>query len=257
LRAAGAFAAIVLALRLAAAQTFTATSISQAAQQARRDAGRLAHRADNLLRQTVADGFERGSTAVRRFQAERAIIARELSAIFNRRVSEDDWLLVVPTRELDLALAMQPLVIRIVPKPDEVEDALERPLPRIEQQKTDDADAVLLKVVLAALGIGNTDGALVERLKADPVLPSALKATAGAVTARRYGLAAIELEHLLRLLVEPDTIAVLAGSTGGSPRAIYLALIAEFVPFLGWTLMVSLILAAIYQNRDSTAPILR
>ena len=90
-------------------------SISQAAQDARRDVGRLTRRADNLLRLTVADGPERGGAAVRRFRAEQAPLAHELAAVFNGRVSEDDWLLIVPTRELDLVLTMQPLVIRLAP----------------------------------------------------------------------------------------------------------------------------------------------
>lgn len=47
-------AAESLVPRFAAAQTFTATSISQAAQDARRDVDQLARRADNLLRRTVA-----------------------------------------------------------------------------------------------------------------------------------------------------------------------------------------------------------
>ena len=152
---------------------------------------------------------------------------------------------------------MRPLVIRIVPKADEVEAALKLALPRIEQHKDDDAETVVLQIVLAALDVPNSGRALAERLKADAAVASALKATANAVKARRYGLAAFEIEHLLDLLVEPDAVAVLAGQTGGSPRPIYLTLVAQFVPFLGWTLMVSLILAAIYQNRDSTAPILR
>jgi hypothetical protein len=54
----------------ALAQTFSASSTSQAAQDARRDVGRLSRRADNLLRLTVADGPERGANAVRRFRAE-------------------------------------------------------------------------------------------------------------------------------------------------------------------------------------------
>src|SRR6478672_11938481 len=73
-----ALAMAALAPRLAAAQTFTATSISQAAQQARRDVGVLARRADNLLRQTVADGFERAGAAVRRFRAEQSVLSRDL-----------------------------------------------------------------------------------------------------------------------------------------------------------------------------------
>ncbi len=52
------------------AQTFTASSISQAAQDARREVGRLSRRADALLRLTVADGPERPAAAVRRFRAE-------------------------------------------------------------------------------------------------------------------------------------------------------------------------------------------
>ena len=135
------------------AQRFTATSISQAAQEARRDAGRLARRADNLLRLTVADGPERAAAAVRRYRAEQVGLARDLAAIFNTRLSEDDWLLVVPTRELDLALTMQPLVIRLAPTADEVEAAIKQPLPQIEPLVGDRAEDVLLTIVLDALGL--------------------------------------------------------------------------------------------------------
>ena len=137
----------------AAAQTFNATSISQAAQDARRDVGRLARRADNLLRLTVADGAERGAVAVRRFRAEQVGLARELAAVFNSRVSEDDWLLIVPTAELDLVLAMRPLVIRIAPTADEVEAAIKQPLPQVEPLIGDTASDVLLTIVLDALGL--------------------------------------------------------------------------------------------------------
>ena len=246
-----------LAPRLAAAQTFTATSISQAAQQARRDVGVLARRADNLLRQTVADGFERAGAAVRRFRAEQSVLSRDLAAIFNSRVSEDDWLLVVPTRELDLVLTMQPLVIRIAPSAAEVEAALKEPLPQIEPRKGDEAEDVLLAIVLAALDL-KPDAVLAGALKADSALAAALKGTAAAVTARQYGLAALELERLLRALVLPRNIAAVAAQAGpDSPRRLYKALVARFVPFVGLTLVVALLLATIYQNRDSSAPQLR
>ena len=64
LRLAGGLTAALVA-GPATAQTFTATSISQAAQDARRDVGRLARRADNLLRLTVADGDRPGSAGQR------------------------------------------------------------------------------------------------------------------------------------------------------------------------------------------------
>src|SRR5579864_2334189 len=143
----------VFAPRLAAAQRFTATSISQAAQEARRDVGRLSIRADNLLRLTVADGPERGAAAVRRFRAEQVGLARDLATVFNSRVSEDDWLLVTPVRELDLALAMRPLVIRLAPTSDEVEAAIKQPLPQIEPLAGDNAEDVLLTMVLTTLGL--------------------------------------------------------------------------------------------------------
>ena len=153
--------------RLAAAQTFTATTISQAAQDARRDAGRLGLRADNLLRLTVADGPERGASAVRRFRAEQVSLARDLAAIFNSRVSEDDWLLVVPTRELDLALTMQPLVIRLAPTPDEVEAASGSRCRRSSRSPATRAEDVLLTIVLGALGLPR-HVALFEQLRERP-----------------------------------------------------------------------------------------
>ena len=234
LQAAGA-AAAVFAPRPATAQTFTATSISQAAQEARRDAGRLALRADNLLRLTVADGPERGASAVRRFRTEQASLARDLAAIFNSRVSEDDWLLVVPTRELDLALTMQPLVIRLAPTPDEVEAAIRQPLPQIEPLAGDTAEDVLLTIVLGALGLPR-HVALFEQLRNDRDVAAAHEGAAAALKSERYGLAAFELERLMRVMVLPSTVATVAGDLGNDAvRTLYKALVVRFVPFVGWT----------------------
>ena len=250
-------AAAVFAPKLALAQTFTATSISQAAQEARSDAGRFARRADNLLRLTIADGPERGGSAVRRFRAEQAAFARDLAAIFNSRVSEDDWLLVVPTRELDLALTMQPLVIRLAPTGDDVEAMLKQPLAQIEPQPNDTAEDALMAIVLAALALPRRDG-LIDKLKADAALAAALTSATVAVKAQRYGLAAFELERLMRLMVLPRTVAVIAEQHGrDSTRTLYKALVVRFVPFLGWTFFTTLLLVTIYYNRDTTAPVLR
>ncbi len=195
LRLTGALAATaVLAPRLAA-QTFTESSISQAAQDARRDVGRLSRRADNLLRLTVADGPERDASAVRRFRIEQVGLMRELAVIFNSRVSEDDWLLVTPVRELDLALAMRPLVIRLAPTADEVEAAIKQPIAQIEPLAGDRADDVLLTMVLGALGLPR-HVALFEQLRNDRGLAPALKDAAAAVKAQRFGLAALELERV-------------------------------------------------------------
>lgn len=256
LRGVGALA--MAALRPARAQTFTATSISQAAQDARRDVGRLARRADNLLRLTVADGPERGGSAVRRFRAEQAPLARELAAIFNGRVSEDDWLLIVPTRELDLVLTMQPLVIRLAPTSKEVEAALKQPLAQIVPQANAQAEDVLLAIALINLGLPSRNDGLAERLKGDDALAAALKAAAAAVKTQRYGLAALELERLMRAVVQPRSIAAIAEVRGqNSTRTLYKALVVRFVPFVGWTYFVALLLATIYQSRDTTAPMLR
>ncbi len=241
----------------APAQRFTATSISQAAQDARRDAGRLARRADNLLRLTVGDGPDRAATAVRRYRAEQVGLARDLAAIFNTRVSEDDWLLVVPTAELDLALTMQPLVIRLAPTADEVEAAIKQPLPQIEPLQGDRAEDVLLTIVLDALGLTRRV-ALFEQLKDDRILGAALKDAAGAVKARRYGLAALELERVMRAMVLPGNVAAIEENLGkDSIRALYKSLVVRFVPFIGWTYFDTLLLATIYYNRDTTAPVLR
>ncbi|HEY1475134.1 MAG TPA: hypothetical protein VGF53_13745 [Pseudolabrys sp.] len=256
LRCAGALAALFMS-RPAAAQRFTADSISQAAQEARRDAGRLARRADDLLRLTVADGPDRGAAAVRRFRAEQIPLARELAAIFNGRVSEDDWLLLAPTRELDLALAMQPLVIRLAPTPEEVEAAIKQPLPQIEPLAGDNAEDVLLTIVLAALGL-ERHVALFEQLRNDRELAPAAEGTARALKSERYGLAALELERLMRAMVSPSTIAAIAENLGqGSTRTLYKSLVVRFVPFLGWTYFDTLLLATIYYNRDTSAPVLR
>jgi hypothetical protein len=255
--AGGLAATAVFAPRRARAQIFTATSISQAAQDARRDVGRLARRADNLLRLTVTDGPDRAAAAVRRFRAEQISLARELAAVFNGRVSEDDWLLVVPTRELDLVFAMQPLVIRLAPTAQEVEAMLKQPLPHIEPQPSDEADDVLLAIVLAALEL-RTDTGLTQQLKGDDALAAALIAAAGAVKTKRYGLAAFELERLMRVLVLPRSITAITRHSGSeSRRTLYKALVVRFVPFVGWTFFVTLLLAAIYDNRDPTAPVLR
>jgi hypothetical protein len=255
MRMAGAMTAALMAP--AAAQTFNATSISQAAQDARRDVGRLARRADNLLRLTVADGAERGAVAVRRFRAEQVGLARELAAVFNSRVSEDDWLLIVPTAELDLVLAMRPLVIRIAPTTDEVEAAIKKRLPQVEPLIGDTASDVLLTIVLDALGL--TRGvAMFEQLRDDRSLGPALQAAADAGKARRYGLAALELERVMRTMVLPATVAGLADSLGpDAPRTLYKSLIVRFVPFLGWCYFVSLLLATIYYNGATSAPVLR
>ncbi len=255
--AAGLAAAVVFAPRLVAAQTFTASSISQAAQNARREVGRLSRRADNLLRLTVADGPERSANAVRRFRAEQVSLARDLAAVFNGSVSEDDWLLVVPMRELDLALTMQPLVIRLAPTPEEVEAMLKQPLAQIEPLAGDQADDVLLTIVLAALGLERRV-ALFEQLRGNGALAVALKDTAAAVKAQRYGLAALELERLMRVMVLPDTIAAIAENLGtDSMRILYKTLVVRFVPFVDWTYFVTLLLATIYYNGDTTAPVLR
>ena len=257
LRLAGGTAAALIAPRLAAGQTFTETSISQAAQDARRDAGRLARRADHLLRVTVADGPGHDARAVRRFRAEQVPLARDLATLFNTRVSEDDWLLVAPTRELGLVLRMQPLVIRLAPTADEVEAAVKQPLPQIEPLVGDKAEDVLLTIVLDALGLARRV-ALFEQLRDDRAVAAALKDACAAVKAKRYGLAALELERLMRLMVLPATVATIADNLGkDSPRTLYKSLVMRFVPFIGWTYFNTLLLATIYYNRDTTAPVLR
>jgi hypothetical protein len=257
LRAGGGLAAAVLLAPRLAAQTFTASSISQAAQDARRDVGRLSRRADNLLRLTVAEGPTRSAAAVRRFRAEQVTLARDLAAVFNGRVSEDDWLLVSPMRELDLALTMQALVIRLAPSIDEVEAAVKAPLPQIEPLVGDSADDVLLSIVLAVLGLERRV-ALFEQLRNDRALAAALRDAAAAVKAQRYGLAALELERLMRVIVLPDNVQAIAENLGNeSRRRLYKSLILRFVPFVGWTYFDTLLLATIYYNRDTTAPVLR
>ena len=256
-RAGGFAAAALFAPRLAMAQRFTETTISQAAQDARREAGRLGRRADNLLRATVADGPAHGAAAVRRFRADQVLLGRELASLFNTRVSEDDWLLIVPTRELDLVLTMQPLVIRIAPTADEVEAAVKAPLPQVEPLAGDSADDVLLSIVLATLGL-ERHVALFEQLRNDRALAPVLKDAAAAVKARRYGLAALELERVMRAMVLPSNVAAIGDNLGKDAiHRLYKSLVLRFVPFLGWTFFDTALLATIYFNRDTTAPVLR
>ncbi len=254
---AGGLAAAMALPRWACAQRFTESSISKAAQDARRDAGWLGVRVDNLLRLTVADGPAHSAHAVVRFRHEQAPLARELAALFNTRVSEDDWLLVVPTRELDLALAIQPLAIRLAPTADEVEAAIKAPLPVIEPLAGDEAPDVLHSIVLAALGLERRV-ALFEQMRNDPVLAPALKETAEAVKAERYGLAALGLERVMRVVAAPDTVAAITDNLGtGARYRLYKSLTVRFVPFIGWTYFVTYLLATIYLNRDTTATVLR
>ena len=257
LRMAGGLAAALAAPHIAPAQIFTADSISQAAQKARRDVGRLALRADSLLRATVADGRDHNAVAVRRFRAQQADLARDLAAVFNTRVNEDDWLLIVPTRELDLVLAMQPLAIRLAPAAAEVEAAIRKPLPQIEPLAGDTAEDVLLTIVLDALGIERRV-ALFEQLRNDRGLAAAAEGTATALKSERYGLAVLELERLMRAMVLPRTLAAIADEFGKDAAVrLYKSLVVRFVPFIGWTFFDTLLLATIYFNRDTTAPVLR
>jgi hypothetical protein len=253
----GGLAATVVLPRWAWAQRFTGSSISQAAQDARRDAGWLGRRADNLLRLTVADGPAHSAHAVVRFRHEQIRLAGDLATLFNTRVSEDDWLLVVPTRELDLALAMQPLAIRLAPAADEVEAMVKRPLPVIEPLTGDQATDVLHAIILAALGLERRV-ALFEQLRNDVMLELALKDLAEAVKAQRFGLAAFELERIMRLIVSPETVAAITDNLGtGARYRLYKSLTVHFVPFIGWTYFVTFLLATIYLNRDTTATVLR
>ncbi|HZT27676.1 MAG TPA: hypothetical protein VFA57_18445 [Pseudolabrys sp.] len=241
----------------ARAQRYTATTISKAAQDARRDAGWLGRRADELLRLTVADGPSHDGRAVLRFRHQQVALARDLATLFNTRVSEDDWLLVVPTRELDLALAMQPLAIRLAPTADEVEAALAQPLPLVEPLPGDQAPDVLHSIVLASLGLERRV-ALFEQLRNDPALGPALNDAAAAVKAERFGLAALGLERVMRAMVSPATVAAVTDNLGtGARYRLYKAVAVRFVPFIGWTYFVSYLLATIYLNRDTTAAVLR
>jgi hypothetical protein len=232
---AGVLAATLVLPRSAWAQRFTASSISQAAQDARRDAGWLGRRADNLLRLTVTDGPAHSAHAVVRFRHEQAPLAREL----------------------DLALAMQPLAIRLAPSADEVEAAIKAPLPVVEPLAGDEAPDVLHTIVLASLGLERRV-ALFEQLRNDPALAPALKETAEAVKAERYGLAALGLERVMRAVVSPEAVAAITDNLGAGARyRLYKALTVRFVPFIGWTYFVTFLLTTIYLNRDTTATVLR
>lgn len=148
-------------------------------------------------------------------------------------------------------------MIRLAPTADEVEAAIKQPLPQIEPLVGDRAEDVLLTIVLDAVGLTRRV-ALFEQLKDDSILGAALKDAAGAVKAKRFGLAALELERVMRAMVLPGNIAAIEENFGrNSARTLYKSLVARFVPFIGWSYFDALLLATIYYNRDTTAPVLR
>jgi hypothetical protein len=58
--------------------------------------------------------------------------------------------------------------------------------------------------------------------------------------------------------VRPATLAAISENLGqDATRGAYKSLVVRFVPFLGWTYFDTLLLATIYYNRDTTAPVLR
>jgi hypothetical protein len=255
--AGGLAAAAAFAPQQTLAQLYSQTTISKAAQEARREVGRLGQRADNMLRHVVEGGPEHGAEAVQRFRTEQNVLAHELVLVLNTRVSEDDWLLIVPTRELDLVLTMQPLAIRIAPTADEVEAALNQPLPQVEPLAGDTAEDVLLTIVLDALGVERRV-ALFEQLRNDRALASAAEGTTAALKSESYGLAALQLERVMRATTTPDMIAAITDNLGTEARyRLYKSLSVRFVPFVGWTYFTALLLATIYYNRDTTATVLR
>ena len=89
-------------------------------------------------------------------------------------------------------------------------------------------------------------------------MAAAAEGAAAALKSERYGLAAFELERLMRVMVLPSTVSAIAGDLGNDAvRTLYKALVVRFVPFVGWTLFDTWLLATIYFNRDTTAPVLR
>jgi len=247
--------------RCAAAQWPKISEISQASLNARRDMGRLVWQADNLLRQTVADGDERASAAVRRFRAERAAISRNMAALLNSRVSEDDWPLLVPPSQIELQMAMQPLAIRLAPSGAAVEAAAASPLPAIAAAQGDTLADTLLVLIFGCLGFERAgpglDG-LLARLKQDTALRSALDNLAGALRLRRYGIAAFEIERLMRLVTGPANAAAIAELIGKDGlRTAYAGVVLYFVPFAGWGYFTAYVLATLYDSREAIGPLLR
>jgi hypothetical protein len=63
---------------------------------------------------------------------------------------------------------------------------------------------------------------------------------------------------VMRAMVLPGNVAAIEENLGkDSIRALYKSLVVRFVPFIGWTYFDTLLLATIYYNRDTTAPVLR
>jgi hypothetical protein len=112
-------------------------------------------------------------------------------------------------------------------------------------------------IVVAALGLPPGDAALFAHLKDDNALAAAVKDTAAALKARRYGLSTLEFERLMRLVVLPRNIEVLVGTDRTRQRNLYRGLAVWFVPFIGWSFFTARLLAITYQARDATAPMLR
>ena len=59
-------------------------------------------------------------------------------------------------------------------------------------------------------------------------------------------------------MTRPQHVAAIAENLGKEAmRKLYKSLVVRFVPFVGWTYFVTLLLVTVYYNRATTAPVLR
>jgi len=230
---------------------------NQANLSAKRDIGRLASRADTLLRRTVEDGAERPGAAVDRFLSQQKEISSELSSIFNTRVKEDEWLPLVTAQNLDLALGLQALKIRLAPTPEEVTNSVTQPLPTVNPAPHESAFNVLLTIALDTPGLRELSAKLVEQLLKDGPTMSVLKNLRVALKAKQYGQAALELEALLKTIVSPRLYPLIVKAVGGEgAKKVLRAIVVRFVPFIGWAYTATCLLVSIYHNRDKIEALL-
>lgn len=214
--------------------------------------GRLARRTDVLRRQTVEDGQEKPQSAVTRFKSEEPEISTGLSILFNERISEDKWNPLVSARQVELAIGLERLKIRLAPTPDEVGESIKRPLPEVKPAANEDVLKVLLQILLDAFGVKELGKALIDTLLADATIKTVLTELRSALKAKHYGLAALELERLLAVIVSPRLIQLIGSKLGQKEVELILRrIVVRFVPFIGWGYMATCLLVSIYHNRSS------
>lgn len=244
--------AVSLPSRTALAQGAAASLATQENISIKIELGRLARRTDTLRRRTIEDGAERPADAATRFKSEEAKISPELSTLFNDRISEDKWDPLVSARQVELAIALERLKVRLAPTSDEVAESIKRPLAEVKPAANEDIFNVLLTVLLDAFGVKELGKALVDLLLADAPVKTVIEQLRRALKAKHYGEAALELERLLATVVSPRVLQLIGSKFGQKELELVLKrVVVRFVPFIGWGYMATCLLVSIYHNRAS------